>query len=118
MNFLLVGLGGALGSMARYGFYRLLPPPLGTMGVNISGGLLMGVMVGWLMARGLQADGSRLFIGMGVLGGFTTFSAFSLDVVQMIERGAWGQAAGYALGSTVLSVAALFLGLAFGRWAA
>ena len=117
-GFLLVGLGGALGSMARYGFYRLLPAPLGTLGVNIIGGFLMGVLVGWLAMRGSDTESSRLFVGVGVLGGFTTFSAFSLDAMQMIERGAWGAVAGYALVSVVASVAALFLGLQIGRMVA
>ncbi|WP_199555958.1 fluoride efflux transporter FluC [Sandaracinobacteroides hominis] len=115
MNLLLVGLGGALGSMARYGFYRLLPAPLGTMGVNIIGGLLMGLLVGWLTARGTYTETSRLFLAAGVLGGFTTFSAFSLDAVQMLERGAWGNVAAYVLGSVVVSMAALYAGLQIGR---
>lgn len=115
MNVFLVGLGGALGSMARYGFYRLLPAPLGTMGVNIIGGFLMGLLVGWLTARGAYTDASRLFFGVGVLGGFTTFSAFSLDAVQMMERGAWGAVTSYALGSMVASIAALYAGMQIGR---
>jgi CrcB protein len=114
-GFLLVALGGALGSMMRYGLYRTVPAPWGTLGVNIIGGLLMGLLVGVLTGRGLSAENERLFLGAGVLGGFTTFSAFSLDVVQMVERGAWGEAAIYALASTGLSIAALFLGLVVGR---
>jgi CrcB protein len=110
-----VALGGALGSVARYGFYRALPAPWGTLGVNIIGAFLMGLLVGVLSGRGLSADRERLFLGMGVLGGFTTFSAFSLDVVQMLERGVWGEAAAYALASTGLSIAALFAGLLAGR---
>ncbi len=114
-GFLLVGLGGALGSVARYGFYRLLAAPLGTLGVNILGGLLMGLLVGWLTARGGPTEAGRLFLGVGVLGGFTTFSAFSLDTVLLLERGAWWQAAAYALVSVVASIAALFLGMQIGR---
>lgn len=115
MNFLLVGLGGALGSMARYGFYRLLPAPWGTMGVNILGGFLMGLLVGWLTTRGAYTEGSRLFFGVGILGGFTTFSAFSLDAVHMMERGAWGALSVYALGSVAASIAALMGGLYLGK---
>jgi CrcB protein len=114
-GFLLVALGGALGSMMRYGFYRAVPAPWGTLGVNIIGGFLMGLLVGVLSGRGLSADNERLFLGVGVLGGFTTFSAFSLDVVQMLERGAIGEAAVYAGGSTVLSIGGVFLGLVVGR---
>lgn len=115
MGFLLVGLGGALGSVARYGVHRLLPPPMGTMGVNIVGGLLMGLLVGWLTTRGGTADTSRLFLGVGVLGGFTTFSAFSLDAVQMLERGAFGASLAYALVSVLASITALYLGMQIGR---
>jgi CrcB protein len=114
-GFLLVALGGALGSMARYGFYRAVPAPWGTLGVNIIGGFLMGLLVGVLSGRGLSADSERLFLGAGVLGGFTTFSAFSLDVVQMLERGALGEAALYGVGSTALSIGGVFLGLLLGR---
>ena len=115
MNFLLVGLGGAVGSVARYGFYRLLPAPVGTLGVNVIGGFLMGLLVGWLALKGNDTESSRLFVGVGVLGGFTTFSAFSLDAVQMMSRGAWGAVAAYVLGSVVASIAALYLGMMIGR---
>lgn len=114
-TYLLVGAGGAIGSMARLGVYRLLPAPWGTLGVNIAGSLLMGLLVGVLAARGTIAEGPRLLLGVGVLGGFTTFSAFSLDAAQMLQRGAWGGAMAYALGSVLLAVAALFAGLLLGR---
>lgn len=110
-----MALGGALGSMARYGFYRAVPAPWGTLGVNIIGGFLMGLLVGVLSGRGLSADNERLFLGAGVLGGFTTFSAFSLDVVQMLEGGALGEAVVYGVGSTALSIVGVFLGLLLGR---
>jgi fluoride exporter len=116
--FLLVGLGGALGAVARYGvsvavghFWRT-PFPLATMLVNVSGSLAMGLLVGWL-ARALPPGQSeiRLFVAVGILGGFTTFSAFSLDVMTLIERGDVIPAVIYALGSVLLSVLALLLGL-------
>ena len=76
----------------------------------------MGLLVGALAVRGgMDQDKWRLFLGVGVLGGFTTFSAFSLEVALMLQRRAWGQAFGYSLASVVLSVAALFLGLALAR---
>lgn len=113
LNFLLVGLGGALGACARYGAGRLIGAgawPSATLFVNVAGGFLMGLLAGWLAARGGN-EGARLFLGVGVLGGFTTFSAFSLEVALLIERGALGMAFLYAALSAILCVAALFLGL-------
>ena len=119
---LIVGLGGALGSMARYGAgvlaQRLVPNatwPWGTFGVNLIGGLLMGLAVGWLSQRGQGGEDMRLFAAVGVLGGFTTFSAFSLETALMIERRDYGLAGAYVAGSVALSVAALFLGLMIAR---
>jgi CrcB protein len=122
-RFLLVAIGGALGSMARYGVGlaagRLFPGaawPFGTMTVNLVGGFLMGVLVGWLAARGgASQDSLRVFIGVGILGGFTTFSAFSLDVVTLIERRQTGLAAAYVAVSVVCAIAALFVGLMIAR---
>src|SRR3569623_2189271 len=116
MNFLLVMAGGAIGSVGRYGVgmltLRALGPhyPWGTLAVNLIGGFLMGALAG-LLARTGGSEHTRLLIGVGVLGGFTTFSAFSLDTVTMIERGQWGVAVGYALISVIASVIALFGGL-------
>ena len=117
-SFLLVGAGGALGAMARYSFSSAVGRlwtasfPLATLLINVIGSLLMGVLVG-LLARTLPGwqDAARLFVGVGILGGFTTFSAFSLDAVTLIERGEWVPAVLYGLLSVLLSVAALFLGL-------
>ena len=113
---LYVMVGGAVGSGARYltgrAMLSLLGPdyPFGTLAVNLIGGLLMGVLVG-VLARNTASETWRLLLGVGVFGGFTTFSAFSLDVVTMIERGAIGVAFGYVLVSVIGSVAALFAGL-------
>ncbi|MGC5795666.1 fluoride efflux transporter CrcB [Sphingomonas sp. NFX23] len=113
---LYVMVGGAVGSGARYltgrAMLSLLGPdyPFSTLAVNLIGGLLMGVLVG-VLARNTASETWRLLLGVGVLGGFTTFSAFSLDVVTMIERGAFGVAFGYVLVSVIGSVAALFAGL-------
>ena len=113
---LYVMVGGAVGSGARYltgrAMLSLLGPdyPFGTLAVNLIGGLLMGVLVG-VLARNTASETWRLLLGVGVLGGFTTFSSFSLDVVTMIERGAIGVAFGYVLVSVIGSVAALFAGL-------
>ncbi len=119
---LIVGLGGALGSMARYGAglaaARLLPGaawPWATLSVNVIGGLAMGLLAGWLAQRGEGDESLRLFAAVGVLGGFTTFSAFSLETALMIERHQFGLAGAYVGLSVVLAVAALFLGLMIAR---
>lgn len=105
--------------MARYGLGRLLPAagwPWGTLAVNVIGGLAMGLLTGWLAFRGgAQAESIRLFAAVGVLGGFTTFSAFSLETALMIERRDFAMAGGYIAASVVLSIAALFLGLMLAR---
>lgn len=114
----LVALGGAFGAgcrhLANMAALRLLGPafPFGTLIVNIGGSLLMGLLAGWLAAR-YSAGGQalRLFLATGVLGGFTTFSAFSLDAVLLWERGDVAGTLFYVLGSVALSIAALLLGL-------
>ena len=117
---LLVAIGGGLGATLRFlvgqwtaanfgpGF------PLGTWAVNILGGLAMGLLVA-LLARTAQGEPLRLLLGVGVLGGFTTFSAFSLDLFTMINRGDIGLAAAYATSSVAGGVIALMAGLYLGR---
>ena len=121
INILLVALGGSFGSVARYLFGveagRLLGKtwPYGTLGVNIVGGLLMGMLAGWLALRGgADQERWRVLIGVGVLGGFTTFSAFSLETVRLMEHQP-GLAMLYVAASVVLSVGACWLGLSIGR---
>jgi len=117
-NLLLVGLGGGLGAILRYllslGLGRLPAAswPWPTFTANLAGGLAMGMLAGWLSLRGAgEGERLRLLLGVGVLGGFTTFSAFSLETLMMVERRAWGQAALYASLSVALSTLAVFLGL-------
>ena len=119
---LLVAVGGASGAVMRYllGAQALRAFgsgwPYGTLAANVLGGLLMGLLAGVLAHRGgADQEKWRLLLGVGVLGGFTTFSAYSLEVSLMIERRAYSQAALYSLGSVVLSVAALFIGLILAR---
>lgn len=118
---LLVMLGGALGSGARHLVNRaglaLLGPgyPYGTLTVNLVGGFLMGLLVGLLARLAVPGDGWRLFLGVGVLGGFTTFSTFSLDAISLYERGETAAAAIYVFASVVAALAGLFAGLALVR---
>jgi CrcB protein len=120
-SLLLVMLGGALGSGARHLVGRatlsLFGPnyPWGTLAVNLIGGLLMGLLAGGLIRFGESGEQWRLLLGVGVLGGFTTFSAFSLDVMNMLERGDWILGLGYILASVVGAVVALALGLGIAR---
>jgi CrcB protein len=112
--FLGAGIGGALrhgvnnaaARMFGYGF------PFGTLVVNILGSFLMGVLAGYFVFRTGVPQHMRLFLTTGILGGFTTFSAFSLDAALLIERHQYGPAAAYVGASVFVSLAALFAGLA------
>jgi len=119
---LLVALGGATGSVARYAtglaMTRWLGSgfPFGTLTVNIVGGLAMGALMGLLSGRmGAEPERLRILIGVGFLGGFTTFSAFSLEAVRMIERRDLGLAFSYVIVSVAVSISAVFLGLILAR---
>jgi CrcB protein len=120
---LLVFLGAGLGGVLRHGVnlaaVRALGPgfPWSTLAVNVVGSFLMGALAGWLSLRVGEGwtQAARLFLATGILGGFTTFSAFSLDAVLLFERGEGGLAALYIVASVVLSVGALLLGLALVR---
>jgi CrcB protein len=85
--------------------------PWGIFAVNVSGGLLMGIIVEMGALKFQIPQEARAFLTVGVLGGYTTFSTFSLDSALLIQRGAYAMAAAYMIGSAVLSVAALFAGL-------
>jgi CrcB protein len=108
--------------MVRYGASvlvgRVWPSgfPLATLLINVVGSLAMGLLVGWLAkAMPSWAAEGRLFLAVGVLGGFTTFSSFSLDTIALIERGEIGQAGTYVVLSVVVSVVCLYLGLLMTR---
>jgi len=123
LNLLLVAAGGATGAVARYLLgaqtLRAFGPgwPYGTFAANVIGGFLMGALVGYLAHRGgPDQERLRLLLGVGVLGGFTTFSAYSLEVARMIETHRYVEAAAYGAGSAVLAVTVLFGGLILARW--
>ncbi len=113
---MLAAFGGALGSAARYGVVLLAARlfgtefPWGTFAVNVAGSLAIGVLIASLSEWFPGASGLRVFLITGVLGGFTTFSAFSFDLFSLLERRAVVQAALYALGSVLLSLLAVMLG--------
>lgn len=111
-----VALGGGLGAMGRYGagvVTRALVPdhvwPLATFGINVVGSICIGVVF-VLLERGMIHEVNRPFLLVGLLGGFTTFSTFSLELMHMAERGAWGHAATYVM----LSVLSCFIGVLAG----
>ncbi|MDN2567450.1 fluoride efflux transporter CrcB [Aquibium sp. A9E412] len=117
-HLLIVAAGGAAGAALRHlaglAALRLLGPgfPWGTLAVNVLGSFAMGLFVEWLSRRSGTSAELRLFVATGLLGGFTTFSAFSLEVAVLWERGALALAAGYV----AISVAAALAGLAAGLW--
>jgi CrcB protein len=115
--FLGAGVGGAMRHGVNVGAARLLGYgfPYGTLFVNVAGSFVMGLLAGYFAFRPGIGQHMRLFLTTGVLGGFTTFSAFSLDTALLVERHSYGLAAGYAVGSVAASLAALFVGLAMFR---
>lgn len=111
-----VGVGGGLGALARYYIAGMIQSaatafPWGIFIVNISGGLLMGLIVEASALKLNLPPDLRAFLTVGILGGYTTFSTFSLDSALLLQKGAYLQAAAYMIGSVVLSVLALFAGL-------
>lgn len=118
VGYLIVFIGGGIGAALRHGVNRAslswLGPgfPYGTLLVNIAGGLLMGMLAEFLLVRGGGSQEWRLFLATGVLGGFTTFSAFSLDAAVLWQRGDYLTCAAYVAGSVVLSIGGLFAGMA------
>ena len=121
MGYLIVFLGGGLGAALRHGVNlasaRLLGTafPFGTLTVNVLGSAIMGALAAYFAFKGDATQHWRLFFTTGILGGFTTFSAFSLDVAVLYERGQLGPAALYVVASVALSLLGLFAGLAVVR---
>lgn len=116
-----VAIGGGIGAVLRYqlgrgvthwlGVQAVTAFPWATLAVNVIGSLAMGLLAGFLARDGQANEQYRLLLGVGLLGGFTTFSAFSLELMLLIERGQAMQALAYALISTLAGLAALYIGL-------
>ena len=122
-NFLLVMFGGAIGAGLRHAVGVVVPRvgsefPWGTFIVNLAGGFGAGLLLAFLLSRGSAGEPWRLFLGVGLLGGFTTFSAFSAETAYMLQRGQLGLALIYVLASVIGAVALLFSGLWVARTAA
>lgn len=121
MDYLIVFLGAGVGGALRHGVNLAVARlgwtafPAGTLAVNVTGSFLMGVIAGYFALKAHVPQHWRLFLTTGILGGFTTFSAFSLDAALLYERGKAGLAAAYVFGSVVLSIAALAVALAVVR---
>ena len=121
MHYLLVFVGGGLGATLRHivnvSCARCIGTafPYGTFIITVTGSTVMGLIAGYLAFKGEASQPWRLFLMTGILGGYTTFSAFSLDTALLYERGEIGLAALYVLGSVALSIAGLFAGLALVR---
>ncbi len=120
-SILLVAAGGALGASARHlvsqASLRAFGSgwPHGTVIANVAGALLMGLLAGWLAFKAQGGANLHLFLGVGLLGGFTTFSAYSLEAAMMLERKHYVTAGAYAFGSVLACVTAIFLGLMIAR---
>jgi len=118
---LIVFIGGGLGAALRHGVNRAslawFGPgfPVGTLFVNIAGSLAMGLLIGMFAAMEPVSNNMRLFLATGILGGFTTFSAFSLDALTLWERGQLGLAGAYVAASVLLSLAAIGAGFLISR---
>lgn len=122
---LYVALGGGAGAWLRFltgkAWIAAIGPaaatafPFATLSVNVVGSLLMGLLAGFLARHGNTGESWRLLLGVGILGGFTTFSAFSLELTAMVQRGANGLALAYATGSVIAGVAGLIAGLAIAK---
>ncbi|RME89909.1 MAG: fluoride efflux transporter CrcB [Verrucomicrobia bacterium] len=123
-HWLWVALGGALGSLARFGCSGWVARafgetfPWGTLTVNVAGSFIIGLLatVGGPEGRWLMPPAQREFLWVGMCGGFTTFSSFSLQTLNLMQDGEWFRAGANAVGSVVLCLLAVWLGAVFGQW--
>jgi fluoride exporter len=112
-SFLLVGLGGGLGSMLRYTASLLVNSrafPYATLTVNIIGSFIIGIVFAWSIKNEGSSDAWKMFLATGICGGFTTFSAFSIENLGLLQDGKYGMAAVYMALSVGLGILATFLG--------
>ncbi len=122
LTFGAVAVGGAIGSMARLAVGTAIQQrvgtgfPLGTLVINITGSLLLGFLISIALNTPAVTPAFRAFLTTGVCGGYTTFSAFSYDAVVLIDEGAYGRAALYALASVTLAILGALVGISAGRW--
>lgn len=120
-NLVAIAAGGALGAVCRYGMARWVQQitglafPAGTLTVNAIGSFVMGFATVWMLERSALGPGARLFLLTGVLGAFTTFSAFSVETLSLVEARLTGQAALYVAVSVVMCLAMAWLGMMLGR---
>lgn len=120
-DIVLVALGGAIGAAARWSLGGWLSDRLGpsfpwhTLVINVTGALLLGILMGATMDRALLAPSWRVFLGVGVLGGYTTFSTLAYETVALMEQGSFAAASANMFGSGVLGIVAVIAGLAIGR---
>ena len=121
MAYIVVFLGGGLGAALRHGINLAVARMLGagfpyaTFFINVTGSFVMGLIAAWFAFKGDASQHWRLFLTTGILGGYTTFSTFSLDAALLYERGQLALAAAYVIGSVVLGLIGLFAGLALVR---
>ncbi len=112
-NLLIVGLGGAIGTMARFLSYQMIKSNssfLTTLAINVIGSLLIGIVFGMGLKNSSFENNWKLFLATGICGGFTTFSAFSIENIQLIQEGKWSWSLLYISSSIILGISAAFLG--------
>ncbi len=120
-EWLAIAAGGALGALARWqcaGLVQRLAGgafPWGTFAVNFAGSFALGFLFVWLVERTSAGEGARLFLTVGFLGAFTTFSTFSVETVRLLEEEAWGLALANAAGQVLVGVAAALVGMRLAR---
>ncbi len=122
MKLVAIALGGAIGAVARYGLSGLVHRtangnfPAGTLVVNVVGCLAIGAFLYFVEDRAMLGPTARLFVAVGILGGFTTFSSFGYETIELLRDGRWGAASGSVLGNVILGLAAVWLGRAAMKW--
>lgn len=112
-NFLLAGAGGGIGAMLRLGMYRVLPSQpafIITLIINIAGSFLLGLLIGWFSTNENISENVKIFLAVGLCGGFTTFSSFSVENMLLLQEGKYGTLTFYICASVIAGILASFLG--------